>query len=455
MTASSLNSREKRAAVSLASVFAFRMLGLFMLMPVLAIYGQELEGFSPIWIGFAIGAYGLTQAVLQIPMGRLSDKIGRKKVIVGGLAVFALGSVIAALAESIQMVTVGRALQGMGAIASALLAFASDLSRDEQRPKVMAVIGMSIGMSFAFAMLLGPIVAASWGIAGVFWLTAILAVCGIFIVTMLVPSAINKAPKGDTLASFSDIKKLIKHPQLARLNAGVLLLHLTLTTIFVVLPSQLIKDGLVAENHWQLYIPVLFLAFFLMVPVMIVAIKKEREKQAFIGSVMVLIVSMLSMSMWANSVVGIAVCMLLYFVAFNFLEATMPALVSRIAPASQKGSAMGGYSSSQFLGAFLGGMLGGYVAQTTSTQAVFAAAALVGVIWLIIAWKMQVPPKSKVISLMTQLDSEEQAQTLASQLVALPGVIEATVVRDESRSYLKINDKEFDLDQARRVAGLI
>jgi len=170
---------------------------------------------------------------------------------------------------------------------------------------------------------------------------------------------------------------------------------------------------------------------------------------------MVLIVSMLSMSMWANSVVGIAVCMLLYFVAFNFLEATMPALVSRIAPASQKGSAMGGYSSSQFLGAFLGGMLGGYVAQTTSTQAVFAAAALVGVIWLIIAWKMQVPPKSKVISLMTQLDSEEQAQTLASQLVALPGVIEATVVRDESRSYLKINDKEFDLDQARRVAGLI
>jgi len=455
MTASSLNSREKRAAVSLASVFAFRMLGLFMLMPVLAIYGQELEDFSPIWIGFAIGAYGLTQAVLQIPMGRLSDKIGRKKVIVGGLAVFALGSVIAALAESIQMVTVGRALQGMGAIASALLAFASDLSRDEQRPKVMAVIGMSIGMSLAFAMLLGPIVAASWGIAGVFWLTAILAVCGIFIVTMLVPSAINKAPKGDTLASFSDIKKLIKHPQLARLNAGVLLLHLTLTTIFVVLPSQLIKDGLVAENHWQLYIPVLFLAFFLMVPVMIVAIKKEKEKQAFIGSVMVLIVSMLSMSMWANSVVGIAVCMLLYFVAFNFLEATMPALVSRIAPASQKGSAMGGYSSSQFLGAFLGGMLGGYVAQTTSTQAVFAAAALVGVIWLIIAWKMQVPPKSKVISLMTQLDSEEQAQTLASQLVALPGVIEATVVRDESRSYLKINDKEFDLDQARRVAGLI
>ena len=269
------------------------------------------------------------------------------------------------------------------------------------------------------------------------------------------PNAVNKAPKGDTLASFSDIKKLIKHPQLSRLNAGVLLLHLTLTTIFVVLPSQLIKDGLVANHHWYLYIPVLLSAFILMVPIMIIAIKKEKEKQAFIGSVALLSISMFAMSIWVNSVVGIAICMLLYFVAFNFLEATMPALVSRIAPASQKGSAMGGYSSSQFLGAFLGGILGGYVAQTTSTQAVFAAAALVGLIWLIIAWKMQVPPKSKVISLMTNLSSEEQAQALASQLVALPGVIEATVVRDESRSYLKINDKEFDLDQARKVAGLI
>ncbi|MBQ4832639.1 MFS transporter [Pseudoalteromonas sp. MMG010] len=455
MTASSLNSREKRAAVSLASVFAFRMLGLFMLMPVLAIYGQSLTGFSPIWIGFAIGAYGLTQAALQIPMGRLSDKIGRKKVIVGGLLVFALGSVIAALADSIQMVTVGRALQGMGAIASALLAFASDLSRDDQRPKVMAVIGMSIGMSFAFAMLLGPIVAASWGVSGVFWLTAILALCGILIVTFLVPSAINKAPKGDTLASFNDIKKLIRHPQLARLNLGVLLLHLTLTTIFVVLPSQLISDGLIAEHHWHLYIPVLFLAFFLMVPIMIIAIKKEKEKQAFLGSVLLLTLSMLAMAIWVNSVIGIAVCMLLYFVAFNFLEATMPALVSRISPANQKGSAMGGYSSSQFLGAFFGGILGGYIAQTMSAQTVFAAAALVGLIWLIIAWKMQIPPKSKIISLMTTLSSEQQAQTLASQLVALPGVLEATVVRDENRSYLKINDKEFDLDQARKVAGLI
>ena len=455
MTASSLNSREKRAAVSLASVFAFRMLGLFMLMPVLAIYGQELSGFSPIWIGFAIGAYGLTQAVLQIPMGWLSDKIGRKKVIVGGLSIFAIGSIVAATADSMQMVTLGRGLQGMGAIASSLLAFASDLSRDEQRPKVMAVIGMSIGMSFAIAMLMGPMVAAAWGISGVFWLTAILALAGIFIVLFLVPKAVNKAPKGDTLASMSDIKKLIKNPQLARLDLGVMLLHLTLTTIFVVLPEQLIAKGLAAPAHWQVYIPVLVLAFLFMAPVMIIAIRKEKEKQAYLGSIAVLALSMITMASGVDSILAMAACMLAYFVAFNFLEATMPALVSRLAPASQKGSAMGVYSSGQFFGAFLGGILGGYVAQSTTPQAVFAAAAVVGVIWLILAWNMQVPPRSKMISLMTELSNEQQAQTLASRLVALPGVIEATVVCDENRSYLKIDDKEFDLDQARKVAGLI
>lgn len=455
MTASSLNSREKRAAVSLASVFAFRMLGLFMLMPVLAIYGQDLAGFSPLWIGIAIGAYGLTQAVLQIPMGWLSDKIGRKKVIVGGLCLFALGSVIAATADSLQLVTVGRALQGMGAIASSLLAFASDLSRDEQRPKVMAVIGMSIGMSFAVAMLLGPMVAAAWGIAGIFWLTAALAILGIFIVLFLVPKAVNKAPKGDTLASFTDIKKLIKHPQLARLDVGIMLLHLTLTTIFVVLPGQLIANGLVASAHWQIYIPVLIFGFLLMVPMMIIAIRKEKEKQAFIASVVLLTMSLTAMALWVDSIIGMALCMLAYFVAFNFLEATMPALVSRFSPANQKGSAMGVFSSSQFFGAFLGGILGGYVAQSTTAQAVFAAAAVVGLIWLILAWNMQVPPRSKMISLMTELSNEQQAQTLASRLVALPGVLEATVVCEENRSYLKIDDKEFDLDQARKAAGLI
>ena len=375
-------------------------------------------------------------------------------MIIGGLVVFAIGSVIAAVADSIYWVTTGRALQGMGAIASALLALAADLSRDEQRPKVMAVIGLCSGLSFAVAMLLGPMVAASFGISGVFWLTAGLAILGIVIVSFVVPNALNRAPKGDTVASVVEIKRLAKHPQLLRLDIGVMLLHLTLTTLFVVLPGQLITGGLVAESHRQLYIPVLFTAFILMAPLMIIAIKKQKEKQVFLLSIFVLILSALGLILLPTSIMSIALCMLFYFIAFNFLEATMPALVSRIAPANQKGSAMGVFSSGQFFGAFLGGILGGYLAQTGEANTVFAAAAGVGVIWLLIAWQMQIPPKSKVISLMADLSDPHRAEQLAEQLVALPGVIEATMVNDENRSYLKVNDKEFDINQAKQILGL-
>ncbi|OCQ20267.1 MFS transporter [Pseudoalteromonas luteoviolacea] len=451
MSNQSLNQIEKRAAFSLAGVFAFRMLGLFMLMPVLAVYGTSLEDVSPLWIGLAIGAYGLTQALLQIPMGWLSDKFGRKPIIIAGLVVFALGSVIAALAESIYWVTFGRALQGMGAIASALLALASDLSRDEQRPKVMAVIGMCIGLSFAVAMLLGPMVAAAFGISGVFWLTAMLALLGIAIVMFVVPNAVHKAPKGDTVASIADIKNLIKHPQLLRLDIGVLMLHLTLTTLFVVLPAKLIEEGLAASDHWQMYIPVLILAFVLMAPMMIVAIKKQKEKQVFLAAIAALSVSALMLVWLSHSLIGIAAAMTVYFIAFNFLEATMPALVSRISPATQKGSAMGVFSSGQFLGAFLGGVLGGYLAQNYEVNSVFAAAAGIGVIWLLIAWRMQVPPRSKALSFVTELNKSQHAQVLADKLVTLPGVLEATVVSEENRAYLKVDESKFDLNQAKQV----
>ncbi|WP_462164637.1 MFS transporter [Pseudoalteromonas xiamenensis] len=454
MSSAALNQLEKRAAISLASVFAFRMLGLFMLMPVLAVYGQHYQDVSPLWIGIAIGAYGLTQALLQIPMGWLSDRLGRKPVIVGGLCVFALGSVIAAMAESIHWVAVGRALQGMGAIASALLALAADLSRDEQRPKVMAVIGMCIGMSFAVAMLLGPMVAASFGVTGVFWLTAALALLGIGIILFLVPNAVSRAPKGDTVASISAIKQLIKDGQLIRLDFGVLLLHLTMTTLFVSLPGQLIKDGLAAESHWKLYIPVFLLAFVLMAPMMVIAIKKQQERAVFLLCISLLVLSTGLLSMLATNVWAIAGCLLIYFIAFNFLEATMPALVSRLAPAAQKGAAMGIFSSGQFFGAFLGGMLGGVLAQYFNAQMVFAASAMVGLIWLLIAWGMQIPQRSKVINILADIANDKAAQELAAKLVALPGVLEATVVNEENRCYLKVDEKEFDLNAARQLAGL-
>ena len=453
MSQTALNAIEKRAAFSLASVFAFRMLGLFMLMPVLAVYGSELAGFSPLWIGLAIGAYGLTQAIFQIPMGWASDKFGRKPVIVLGLSVFALGSVIAALAESMQMVTLGRALHGMGAVASALMALAADLSRDEQRAKVMAVIGACIGMSFMLAMLVGPLVAASFGLSGLFWLIMWLAVIGIGIVLFAVPNVVHHAPRSETTANKASVLALVKSPQLLRLDFGVLMLHLTMTAVFVALPLELIKVGLEAQSHWQLYVPVFLLSFVLLVPMMMVAMKRNQEKGMFLFSVALLSASLLMMALLPLSVWSIAVAMVLYFAAFNYLEATMPALVSRIAPANQKGSAMGVYSSSQFFGAFAGGVIGGGLAELFTLQGVFAASSLIGVIWFAIAWSMRVPKRSKIISIATELSGQQQASQLASQLTALKGVLEATVVYEEQRTYLKVNDKEFDIKQARALSS--
>ena len=251
MNVTGLNSIEKKASLSLATVFGMRMIGLFMILPVFAIYGVQLEGYSPIWLGLAIGAYGFTQALLQIPMGILSDKFGRKPVIVSGLVVFCIGSIVAALADTIYGVVFGRALQGMGAIASATLALAADLSREEQRPKVMATIGMFIGLSFAVAMVLGPLVADSFGLAGLFYLTAIFSVVGILLVVFVVPNSINIAPKGDLVAVPNKLLTLVKEPQLLRLNLGVFILHLALTAMFVSLPVMLTKVGLVVSDHWQ------------------------------------------------------------------------------------------------------------------------------------------------------------------------------------------------------------
>ena len=451
MSVSGLNPLEKRAAVSLAAVFGFRMLGLFMLMPVFAIYGESLIGFSPIWIGLAIGAYGLTQAVLQIPMGMLSDRFGRRRIIVLGLVLFAIGSVIAALAESVYMVTLGRAIQGTGAIASAVLALAADLTRDEQRPKVMAVIGMCIGVSFSLALVFGPMLAENFGLSGLFWITAMFAIAGIVVVLTLVPAAVNKAPRGETVAIPALLAKLATHPQLVRLDIGVLFLHLMLTAVFVSLPLLLIKTGMPAIEHWKLYFPVLIGSFFLMVPFIIIAAKKSKEREMFLLAVAALTASLIGLYFGANSLYAIIAFVLLFFVAFNYLEASLPALVSRITPPGNKGSAMGIYSSSQFFGAFLGGIIGGFVADKAEPQSVFLAAALMGIIWLIAAWGMQVPQRSKPLSMDIHCDDEDHAEQLADKLVTLPGVLEATVVFEENRAYLKIDDKTFDKAQAEAV----
>jgi MFS family permease len=444
-----LNFLEKRAAMALALVFSSRMLGLFMLLPVFALYGSELDGFSPLWVGLAIGAYGLTQAILQIPLGWLSDRIGRHKVMLGGLTLFAVGSVVAALADSVYMVTFGRILQGAGAIAGAILALAADLTREEQRPKVMAIIGASIGLSFAVAMVLGPLLAKWAGLSGVFWFTAVLACGAMLVVALLLPKSVNKAPMAETLALPQSLGAMLKHRQLLQLDLGVLLLHLMLTAMFVALPALLQNYGLVSVKHWQFYLPVLLGSFVLMIPMMIIAMRKAQEKGFFLLAIALLISAMLLALL--PGFTALTMALLLFFIGFNFLEASLPALVSRIAPAGQRGSAMGIYSSSQFFGAFLGGVTGGTLVQHFGYQALFAALAVIGLIWLLVASTLQLPPRAQRLSLAVSLTSEQQASALAAQLTTLNGVQEVTIVLAEQRCYLKVSSAQFDHTAAQAV----
>jgi MFS family permease len=445
MSFSGLNHIEKKAAFSLASIFGVRMLGLFMILPVFAIYGVQLAGYSPVWLGLAIGAYGLTQALLQIPMGILSDKFGRKPVILAGLLVFLLGSVIAALSDSIYGVVLGRAIQGMGAIASAILALAADLSREEQRPKVMATIGMFIGLSFTVAMVLGPIIAGGFGLSGLFWFIALLTLVAMALMQFMVPSSVNKAPRGDNVALPAQISRFILHPQLSRLNWGVFILHMALTACFVTLPKQFVASGLSLDNHWQVYLPALLGSFLLMVPFMIFAIKKQKEKPMFSAAIALLLAALILLWCLPSGFWSLVLSVVLFFTAFNYLEATMPSILSRIAPAGFKGSVMGVYSSSQFLGAFVGGIVGGMIASEYGEQAIFLVMAIVSCIWLLISFGMQPLKKSKSFSFTTNISCENQAQKVAEQLITMPGVIEATLVHTEAVAYLKVDDKIVDL----------
>ncbi len=445
MSSSGLNALEKKAAFSLATVFGLRMLGLFMILPVFAIYGPELTGYTPLWLGIAIGAYGLTQALLQIPMGILSDKFGRKPIILLGLVVFMIGSIVAAVSDSIYGVVFGRALQGMGAIASAILALAADLTREEQRPKVMATIGMFIGLSFTVALVVGPIVTESFGLHGLFWFTAILTVGAMVMIQFMVPNSVHKAPKGDNVAIISQLSTLAKHPQLLRLNVGVFTLHMALTACFIYLPTKLIDGGLVLADHWQLYLPALFGSFFLMVPFMIIGIKKNKEKEMFAAAIALLALTLALFSKLPNDLTSLVILIVMFFVAFNYLEATMPSILSRIAPAGVKGSAMGIFSSSQFLGAFTGGAIGGALSTEYGESGVFIVMACCTSIWLLIALGMKKQTKSKSFSFTTDFSSEQQANEIAEKLITMPGVIEATLVHTEAVAYLKLDDKIADI----------
>lgn len=446
---------ERRAALSLAGIFSLRMLGLFMILPVFSLHAHEYAGYTPLLTGIAIGIYGLTQAMFQIPFGMLSDHIGRKKVIVAGLIIFTVGSLVAAMADTIWGVIGGRALQGFGAIAAAVLALTADLTREEQRTKAMAIIGVSIGLAFALAMVLGPaITSTAIGLPGLFWLTAILAAAGIGVLLFFVPDPMITRFHRDTEPVPAQFARILGNSQLLRLDVGILILHLIMTATFVTLPLALRDNaGIDPSRHWMVYLIVLTLSVIMMAPFVMLADRKNRLKHVFLGAVVLLVISEIGMFRYRAGLFELAALMVLYFTAFNILEATLPSLVSRIAPSDMKGTALGAYSTAQYLGAFIGGALGGWLHGRFGPSASFALCAGLGVVWLLFAAGMRNPPPLSTHLLRLGPMDEAAATAASARLREVNGVAEAVVVAEDGIAYLKVDRRRLDRDALRAFSG--
>ena len=386
-----MSGQEVRTSASLAAIFALRMLGLFLILPVFAVHARTIPGGdSPALVGLALGIYGLTQGVLQIPFGAASDRWGRKPVIVVGLVLFALGSFIAAAADDILWTIIGRAVQGAGAISAAVTAFIADATREEHRTKAMAMVGASIGLTFALSLVGAPPLYAAIGMGGLFALTGALALAAIAVVAWVVPSAPPRIEHEDPATAAS----VVFNPQLLRLNFGIFALHTVQMAMFVVVPVLLVERAqLPLPNHWWVYLPVVLVSFGLMMPPIMAAERKSRMRVLFLSAVALLLVVQVGLLLHAPSLAWIAGWLLLFFVGFNVLEASLPSLVSRVAPSSAKGLALGIYNTTQAIGLFAGGALGGLVAARWGAQGVFACAAVIMGVWWVIALGMREVPK--------------------------------------------------------------
>ena len=448
---SPMTASERRATWSLASIYALRMLGLFLIMPVMSLFAEQMEGATPSLMGLAIGIYGISQAVLQIPFGLVSDRVGRKKIIVFGLLLFCLGSVIAALSTSIYGIILGRAVQGSGAVAAPVMALLADLTQEVHRTKAMALIGASIGVSFGVAIAAGPVIAGFIGIHGLFWLIAVLSLLAILVIIFLVPQPQKSKKHRDTELVPATFMQVLKNLELFRLNYGIFILHAILTASFVVIPLLLRDAGLLPAEHWKAYLPVFVVSFAVIVPFVILAEKKRKLKAVFLGAIVVLILSDLGLIQFNTSLMGVLGFLCLFFCGFNLLEATLPSLISKTAPGDMRGTAMGIYSTCQFLGAGIGGSLGGWCYGKYGASAVFLLCALAAFSWLLLSFSMK-PPRywsNLLISLQTVTGS--QADEFAYEMLKLPGVEDVTVHYQEGVAYLKVDNQQLNKQELQAV----
>jgi len=382
---------EMRATLSLAAIFALRMLGLFMIMPVFSVYAKTIPGGDDVLlVGIALGAYGVTQSLLYIFYGWLSDRVGRKPVIAAGLVIFALGSFVAAFAHDITWIIVGRVIQGMGAVSSAVLAYIADLTTEENRTKAMAMVGGSIGISFAVAIVGAPIVFHWIGMSGLFALVGAFAILAVGVVLWVVPEAPASAQHGHVKAPFSEV---LHNVELLRLNFGVLVLHATQTALFLVVPRLLVDAGLPVASHWKVYLPVMGLSFVLMVPAIIAAETRGKMKAVLVSAIGLILIGQLLLGSLSHTIMVVSAVLFVYFLGFNILEASQPSLVSKLAPGARKGAATGVYNTTQSIGLALGGIVGGWVLKHAGPSDVFYACSGLVLCWLIIAAGMKAPPK--------------------------------------------------------------
>jgi MFS family permease len=445
-----MTAAERRASLGLAGIFGLRMLGMFIILPVFSLYAEQLPGGADhTLIGFALGAYGLTQAILQIPFGWLSDHWGRKRTIYVGLLIFAAGSFVAALAQDIHMVILGRIIQGAGAISAAVIALTADLTRDEQRTKAMAIIGISVGATFALSMVVGPVLGRAIGVPGLFALTGVLALAAMAVVRWIIPAAArNHSSAAQEAGGFAAV---LRNPDLARLNFGIFALQGVLMALFVVVPFELRAAGLESTAQWKLYLAVMLGSALLVAVPILVAERGGRQKIMFLLAVVALLAAQAVLA-YSSTWLGIAGALLVFFTGFNFLEASLPALISRAAPVEAKGPALGIYSSVQFLGTFAGASAGGLISQHFGPSWVFGFCAALSLLWLAAAAGMREPVKGGTRTYNVPRMDATQADGLSRRLAGLPGVREAMVMAAEGVAYLKVDSARFD---EQRVLDLI